>query len=157
MPDFKPLHLVSTAFDEEGWIPLAYTCDGEDRNPPIQIDGIPENTRSLAIIVLDPDAPSGNFCHWVIWNIPATHFINEPEKRGTVGMNDFGKHRYSGPCPPSGTHHYIFKLYALDSTLDLPVSANHVNLESAISGHILAFGSLTGKYKCAKIVDRHRM
>jgi Raf kinase inhibitor-like YbhB/YbcL family protein len=145
--DYKLLELSSDSFVQNGLIPSKYTCDGIDVNPSIHIDNFPEEAKSLVIIVDDPDAPSGSFCHWVTWNIPVTHEIKEKEKKGAQGMNDFGRHRYNGPCPPSGTHRYNFKVYALDCSLDIPVSSDKMNLEQAMSDHIVAFGILTGKYK----------
>ena len=145
--DYKLLELSSDSFVQNGLIPSKYTCDGVDANPSIHIDNIPEEAKSLAIIVDDPDAPNGSFCHWVTWNIPVTHEIKEKEKKGAQGMNDFGRHRYNGPCPPSGTHRYNFKVYALDCSLNIPVSSDKMNLEQAMSDHIVAFGILTGKYK----------
>ena len=145
--DYKLLYLESKGFREGEMIPAEYTCDGTDINPPIDIENIPSGEKTLAIIVDDPDAPGGDFCHWVVWNIPVTHSIKEREKRGAQGMNDFSRHKYNGPCPPSGTHRYNFKVYALDVILDIPVSSGKMDLEQAMSDHIIAFGVLTGKYK----------
>ena len=144
--DFISLKLTSFSFQQNGTIPVRHTCDGININPTIHIENIPEEAKSLAIIVDDPDASHGSFCHWVVWNIPVTHQIREKDSRGMMGMNDFGFHRYNGPCPPSGTHRYNFKVYALDGTLDIPASSDKSDLEHAIAGHILAFGVLTGKY-----------
>ena len=144
--DYKVLKVSSTAFDHNGPIPVKYTCEGDDVNPPLDIEDIPEHARCLAIIVDDPDAPSGLWVHWVTWNIPVTHHLKENSAPGMQGINDFKKHRYNGPCPPSGTHRYFFKIYALNMTLDLPVSAGKPELERAMSDHIIAFGELTGFY-----------
>lgn len=143
---YKELKLSSPAFEPNGPIPKQYTCNGLNISPPIDIDSIPQQAKSLAIIVDDPDAPYGTFCHWVIWNLPVTHNLRMLEGRGIQGMNDFGRHQYDGPCPPSGTHRYNFKVYALDCILYIPVSSNKENLENAITRHIVGFGVLTGKY-----------
>lgn len=145
--DFKLLEVISDAFRQNEKIPVRYTCDGININPSLNLKHIPNEAVSLAIIVDDPDAPNGSFCHWVTWNIPVTHQIKEKEDRGITGMNDFGYHRYSGPCPPSGTHRYFFKLYALDCSFSIPVSCDKNNLEAAMAGHILAFGELEGTYQ----------
>ena len=144
---YKQLKISSPSFKENGFIPEKYTCDGMNVNPSLNIEHIPEKTRCLAIVVDDPDAPVGTWVHWVMWDIPVTHHLKENDAPGMQGMNDFSKHVYSGPCPPNGTHHYFFKVYALDCILDLPVSSNKYNLEKAMSGHILGFGELIGLYK----------
>jgi Raf kinase inhibitor-like YbhB/YbcL family protein len=145
--DYKFLNTNSEAFLQNKMIPENYTCDGININPPLHIDGIPEEAKSIAIIVDDPDAPKGSFCHWVAWNIPVTHQIKEKEKRGLHGQNDFGNQMYNGPCPPSGTHRYYFKVYALDCTLAIAESSNKTELEKAMTDHIVGFGVLVGKYK----------
>jgi Raf kinase inhibitor-like YbhB/YbcL family protein len=147
--------IISPAFEEAGMIPSKYTCDGEDVSPPLKLEGVPENTQSIALISDDPDAPMGTWVHWVMWNIPAdTTEISEnvpPEEKlpdGSVqGINDFRKHGYGGPCPPGGTHRYYFKLYALDTKLDLAGSSDKQQLLNAMEEHILAEGRLMGKYK----------
>jgi Raf kinase inhibitor-like YbhB/YbcL family protein len=144
------LHIASPAFKDKGMIPRVYTCDGKDINPPIVISGVPQRTRSLALIVDDPDAPGGLWVHWVVWNIdPATTEIKENSipKGASQGMNDFKKTSYGGPCPPSGTHRYFFKLYALDTTLDLSASTTKTRIEEAMKDHVLAQASLVGNYK----------
>lgn len=145
--DYKVLKVSSTRFDHNGHIPAQYTCDGDDVNPPLDIEDIPGEARCLALIVDDPDAPSGVWVHWVTWNIPVTHHLKENSAPGMQGMNDFQKHRYNGPCPPSGTHRYFFKVYALNKTLDLPVSSDKQDLEKAMSDSIIAFGELIGLYR----------
>lgn len=145
--DYKFLQVSSDAFNSNGMIPSQYTCDGINTNPSLHIEGIPPEAKSLALIVDDPDAPHGSFCHCVAWNIPVTKHIKENAIGGLQGMNDFSRHQYSGPCPPSGTHRYFFKLYALDCTLDLPVSSGKMQLERAMSDHVIGFGVLTGNYK----------
>lgn len=145
--DYKLLIISSSFFKEGEMIPAKYTCDGENINPPLDITGIPEEAKSLAIIMDDPDAPSGTWVHWVVWNIPVTHHLKEDHVPGSEGINDFGNHHYGGPCPPSGTHRYSFKIYALDAILDLPVKIRKEQLEKAMSEHIIGFGELTGLYK----------
>lgn len=144
---YKNIRVSSTAFKENGFIPPRYSCDGKNINPSLNVDHIPEEAISLTFIVDDPDAPAGTWVHWVMWNIPVTHHLKENDAPGTQGMNDFGEHTYSGPCPPKGTHRYFFKVYALDCKLDIPVSSNKADLEKAMSGHILGFGELIGLYK----------
>lgn len=142
----KLLTITSAAFEPNGTIPSKYTCDGKDVNPPLHIASIPEEARSLALIVDDPDAPSGTFVHWVMWNIPLTNDIEEDSAPGQQGMNDFSKHHYNGPCPPSGVHRYFFKVYALDDKLNIPPSSDNGDLEKAMNTHILAYGELVGRY-----------
>jgi len=127
-------------------IPSKYTCDGYNVNPPLNIRGIPEGTKSLVLIVDDPDAPIGTWVHWVVWNIPPKEEIGEDSVPGTEGLNDFRKHSYGGPCPPSGTHRYFFKVYALDTKLDLKRNSRKRDVERAMKGHILAQGQLVGLY-----------
>jgi Raf kinase inhibitor-like YbhB/YbcL family protein len=148
--DYKLLTVSSSAFKDNEFIPIDYTCDGKNISPPLEIGHIPEKAKCLALIVDDPDAPGSTWVHWVVWNIPVTHHIRENEIHGTEGINDFKKHHYGGPCPPSGTHRYFFKVYALDSLLDLPDSAGKQQLEKAMSGSIIAFGELIGLYKRKK-------
>lgn len=145
--NYKLLKITSAAFKDNEYIPVKYTCDGVNVSPPLDIEHIPEEAKSVALIVDDPDAPGGTWVHWVMWNIPVTHHIKENEAHGMQGMNDFSKNVYGGPCPPGGTHRYFFKVYALDNTPDLPVSATKYHLEKAMGGHILAFGELIGLYK----------
>ncbi|MFQ5722200.1 MAG: YbhB/YbcL family Raf kinase inhibitor-like protein, partial [Candidatus Aminicenantales bacterium] len=138
------------AFEEAGMIPKQYTCDGEDISPPLSWTSVPEGTKSLALICDDPDAPMGTWVHWLVWNIgPSITSIGEnsvPE-RAVQGMNSFGKQPYGGPCPPSGTHHYHFKLYALDTKLELDSSSEKRALELAMEGHILDQAELIGLYQ----------
>jgi len=144
------LSIASPAFPGNGLIPRQYTCDGGDRSPPLSIDGVPEKARSLALVVDDPDAPGGTWVHWVVWNIPAdTREIPE----GSVppgalqGTNDFGTRKYGGPCPPSGTHRYFFKLYALDAPLTIPPGATKAQVETAMGGHLLGKAETIGRYR----------
>lgn len=145
--EFKPLRITSTAFATGQSIPSTYTCEGKDINPPLHIEGVPERARSLALIVDDPDAPGKTWVHWVMWNIPITHSIAEGSVPGEQGWNDFDRIRWGGPCPPSGTHRYFFKVYALDTLLTLPPRTTKSDLEHAMANHIVAFGELMGVYK----------
>ena len=143
----KTLAVSSSAFDNEKFIPSRYSCDGENISPPLSISHVPAETKSLAIIVDDPDAPLRTWTHWVVWNIPPAEKIKENSVAGMQGINDFGQNHYGGPCPPSGTHRYFFKIYALDDVLELKSSAKKDELEKAMAPHIIAFGELTGLYK----------
>jgi Raf kinase inhibitor-like YbhB/YbcL family protein len=141
------MKITSPAFDHNTMIPKKYTCQGKDVSPPLAISGIPEGTVSLALINDDPDAPMGTWDHWVIWNIKPVEEILENTAPGIQGRNSGGTNDYGGPCPPSGTHRYFFKLYALDSTLELKEGATKAKLETAMKGHILAQAELIGLYK----------
>ena len=144
------LKITSPAFQNNGPIPRQYTCDGKDINPPLMIENCPQGTKSLALIVDDPDAPVGIWVHWVLWNIdPNVKEIKENAvPTGAVeGMNDFKTHQYGGPCPPSGTHRYFFKVYALDTMLSISPNAQKSELEKAMKEHILAQGQMIGLYK----------
>lgn len=145
--DYKSLKVSSSAFGDNAMIPAPYTCDGINISPPLDIEHIPEEAKSLVLIVDDPDAPSKTWVHWIVWNIPVTHHIKENEVHGVEGINDFNKHSYGGPCPPSGTHRYFFKVYALNNLLELPQSADKVQLEKTMSEYIIGFGELVGLYK----------
>jgi Raf kinase inhibitor-like YbhB/YbcL family protein len=141
------LKITSPAFESNKQIPRKYGCHDQATNPPLSIEGIPTETKSLALIVDDPDAPSGTFAHWVVWNIsPSTNKIAEHVVPGTQGLNSSGEHGYTGPCPPSGTHRYFFKVYALDMELGLGSNSKKQDLEKAMQGHILAKGELIGLY-----------
>ncbi len=143
----RRLLVKSPAFENNKHVPAKYTCDGADVNPPLNIEGVPEEAKTLVLIVDDPDAPMGTFDHWVVWNIPAaTRVIKENSVPGKEGLSSYGKHSYSGPCPPSGTHRYFFKIYALDTDLDLKFSSTKRDVEKAMEGHVLAEGELVGLY-----------
>ena len=146
------MKITSSAFQEGGNIPSKFTCDGGDTSPPLQIAEIPSGAKSLALIVDDPDAPSALFTHWIIWNIsPQTNAIAEGSApKGVQGTNDFGKSDYGGPCPPSGTHRYYFKIFALDRELDLPSGTKRSQLDAAMKGHVVAQGELMGRYSKRK-------
>lgn len=140
------LHISSMAFKDHGSIPSKYTCEGENINPPIDIAGIPLGAKSLAIIVEDPDATKGIFDHWVTWNIPVTAIIEEDSAPGIPGINGFKHLHYGGPCPPSGKHRYIFKVYALSAMLGLPKGSNKESLQEEMEPFIIGYGELTGLY-----------
>lgn len=143
------IELISTAFAPNGVIPKRHTCDGENLSPPLFWKNVPPGTKSFALIMDDPDAPVGTFVHWVIFNIPpeVTEFAEGEKGIGIEGMNDFRKVGYGGPCPPRGsTHRYFFKIYALDTKLNLDSRATKKDLEKAMQGHILAQGELIGRY-----------
>lgn len=143
----KDLSIKSSAFEPNKLIPKKYTCDGQDINPPLTIEGTPKEAKTLVLIVDDPDAPSGTFDHWIVWNIPsADSKIGENTVPGTEGMNGARQMGYFGPCPPSGTHRYFFKVYALDTELSLRVDSKKKDVEKAMQGHILAKGELMGLY-----------
>jgi len=153
------LRITSPAFAEGGAIPKKYTCEGEDLSPPLAISGVPAGTRSLALIVDDPDAPDPaapkmTYVHWVLFDLPPdTKEI--PEGMATTpagaksGLNDFKRTRYGGPCPPIGRHRYFFKLYALDTELGL-AKPTKVDVEAAMRGHVLAQAQIVGTYQKAK-------
>jgi Raf kinase inhibitor-like YbhB/YbcL family protein len=148
------MRIESAAFSEGALIPRRHTCDGEDVSPPLSWSGVPEGAKSLALICDDPDAPGKTWVHWVLFNLPpGTRELPEgvPARAnlsggGMQGTNDFRKLGYGGPCPPGGTHRYLFKLYALDAELALPAGATKAELEGAIEGHVLGQATLTGKY-----------
>jgi Raf kinase inhibitor-like YbhB/YbcL family protein len=144
------LKVISTVFSHKGHIPPEYTCDGKDLNPPLEIHNMPEGTKTLALIMEDPDAPRGTFDHWLVWNISPNEAIAEQSNPGISGTNDFGKTGYGGPCPPSGVHRYFFKVYALDTKLDLAAGADKSALLEAMEDHILAEGEIMGLYQKKK-------
>ncbi|MBT0158447.1 YbhB/YbcL family Raf kinase inhibitor-like protein [Candidatus Bathyarchaeota archaeon A05DMB-2] len=143
----KELVVKSSAFENNQLIPVKYTCDGDNVNPPLTIEGATEETRSLVLIIDDPDAPMGTWDHWVVWNIPPTDKIEENSVPGIEGRNSARKHSYAGPCPPWGTHRYFFKVYALDAELELKPDADKNDVEKAMQGHILAKGEIVGRYR----------
>ena len=149
------IHLSSNAFTEGAMIPQRYSCDGENISPPLFWTGVPSGTRSLALICDDPDAPVGTWDHWVLYNIPADATglpESVPEKAvldtGAVhGSNSWGRIGYGGPCPPGGTHRYFFKIFALNTLLDLKSGATTSQLLETMEGHILGQGQLMGRYR----------
>jgi Raf kinase inhibitor-like YbhB/YbcL family protein len=152
------LRLTSAAFNHDSEIPLEFTCDGRNVSPPVSWSGPPPGTRSFALIMHDPDAPMpGGYTHWLVYNIPSTVDSipeNVPHQDqlpggGIQGKNSGGTYGYTGPCPPSGTHRYYFRLYALDSALDPSSGANQDALKKSIEGHILGEAELMGRYRRA--------
>ncbi len=146
------MKITSSAFQQGANIPSKFTCDGANTNPPLQISDVPSEAKSLVLIVDDPDAPSGLFTHLAVWNIsPQTSTIGEGSMpKGVQGTNDFGRSGYGGPCPPSGSHHYYFKIFALDRELDLPFGAKRSQLDAAMKGHVVGQGELMGRYSRKK-------
>ncbi len=151
----QEIKLTSSGFENGGMIPAKYTCDDQGISPPLQWDIVPYGTKSLALICDDPDAPMGSFVHWVLFNLlPETRELKEnfPNDEtfsdGTrQGVSDFGKTGYGGPCPPSGTHRYFFKIYALDMEINIVHVVDKITLVKAMEEHILSQGQLMGKYK----------
>jgi Raf kinase inhibitor-like YbhB/YbcL family protein len=151
-----PFELISTAFEQGGPIPAKYSCDGEDISPSLAWGDPPAETQSLALIMDDPDAPGGTWDHWILFNIspdlreleedlPITGKNQDPNAI-FVGDNSWGRADYGGPCPPSGTHRYFFKLYALDTSINLLPGASKQELLDAMEGHTLAQAELMGTY-----------
>jgi Raf kinase inhibitor-like YbhB/YbcL family protein len=149
------MEIISSAFKAGESIPSKFTCDNIDVSPHLSWSKVPSGTKSFALIADDPDAPSGTYVHWVMYNIPGdlrelSENIPKTEKleNGAIqGRNDFGKTGYGGPCPPSGTHRYYFKLYALDAELDVKQGMTKRELIKAMDIHILEEGQLMGRYK----------
>lgn len=155
MPETKiEFKLTSNAFKEGETIPRQYTCDGVNVSPPLEWSGVPRTAKTIAIIADDPDAPSGAWVHWVLYNLPVEIIglvENLPATEnlragGFQGKNDFGKIGYGGPCPPTGSHRYFFKIYAIDSELPLKAGATKAELEKAMEGHVVAQAQLMGIY-----------
>jgi hypothetical protein len=146
------MKVTSTAFGQGANIPSKFSCDGANTSPPLQIQDVPSGAKSLVLIVDDPDAPSGLFTHWAVWNIsPQTNTVPEGSApKGVQGTNDFDRSGYGGPCPPSGTHRYYFKVFALDGELNLPSGAKRSQLDTAMKGHVVAQGELMGRYSRKK-------
>jgi len=154
--DMEKISVMVEGFNEGEMIPDEFTCNGKDISPLIYWKEIPAGTKSITLIMDDPDAPGGTFVHWVIYNMPAQTRnlpkgmpVDKTLVDGSMqGMTDFGKPGYGGPCPPPGKpHRYFFKVYALDMKLNLPVGASKNQVESAMKGHILADGEMMGKYQ----------
>lgn len=144
------MKIESPAFKDNESIPPKYTCDGENVSPPLIISDVPENAESLVLIVDDPDAPGGTWVHWTIWNIDTvTKEIpeNSCPQNAFEGMTDSGRPGYSGPCPPYGTHRYFFKLFALDTTLDIGVSSRVAEIEHKMEENIVAKAQIVGLYR----------
>ena len=149
------MKLSSPAFADGAVIPMRYTCTGDDVSPPLAWSDTPAGAKSVALIVDDPDAPVGTWVHWVAFNLPVTagglpegiKDAKQLHSGGTQGTNSWRRIGYGGPCPPSGTHRYFFKLYALDTTLSLGNNATAKDLQAAMKGHILAESQLMGRFK----------
>lgn len=143
------LSLTSPAFSHEGKIPARYTCEEEDCVPPLEISGAPEGTASFVLLVTDPDAPSGTWDHWVVFNIPPDYLKVEEEREeiGVSGKNSWGKLGYGGPCPPDGEHRYFFTLYALSAVLNLPEGSSREEVEAAMKDRVLEQAVLMGTYR----------
>lgn len=144
------MKLTSPVFTSEELIPKKYTCDGADMSPPLIISDAPDETKSFCLIVQDPDAPGGDFVHWIVWNIDPR--VSEIKESATPvgaheGTTDMGRVGWGGPCPPSGTHRYEFHLYALNTLLDLPATSTKVHVRDRIKSSILAEAVLVGLYK----------
>ena len=142
------MKLSSSAFGNKEVVPVEYTCDGDNVSPPLTFGDVPNKNKSLALIVDDPDAPMGTWVHWLVWNVPpdVTGFSKGENIAFPQGKNDFGKQEYGGPCPPSGAHRYFFKLYALDTMLDLQPGASKKQLEKAMTGHVIEEAQLMRTY-----------
>jgi len=144
------MKITSPGFEHNQLMPAKFTCDGEEVNPSLIIEDIPANTKSLVLIVDDPDAPMGTWVHWVVYDIPVVNLIGENRVPGKQGRNDSSRTGdYGGPCPPSGTHRYFFKIYALDTLLNLAKGAGKAEVEKAMQGHILDKAELVGLYQRA--------
>lgn len=145
------INLTSAAFSDGAVMPAKYTCSGADVSPPITWSGVPNGAQSLALTVVDPDAPGKPFVHWLVFNLPAssTGLAEGEAPQGSLqGRNDFGTNRYRGPCPPPGVpHHYHFKVYALDTRPSLQSGASEAAFQDAIKGHVMATGELVGTFK----------
>ncbi len=143
------LALTSPDFTNNQPIPDQFSCKGANISPALNWVGVPENTKSFAILVIDPDAPSGEFVHWVVYNIaPSLRGLKQGDKSGVSGLNHLRKAGYGGPCPPAGqTHRYVFHLFALDQELSLKEGASREDVEKAMKGHILDSTELTGTFR----------
>lgn len=139
--------ISSPAFLENEMIPAKYTCEGANINPPLEIGNLPKRTKSMVLMVEDPDAPINVWTHWVVWNMPVLREIKEDSVPGILALNSFHQCQYSGPCPPSGTHRYIFKLYALDTYLQIAPGCSKRVLEKVMACHIMGYGELVGLYR----------
>ncbi len=151
----QKIQISSSAFRNGQMIPSDYTCDGDDLSPPLEWSGVPKDAKSLVLISDDPDAPMGDWVHWLIYDMPPTvtrlsegvPSVEQLETGGVHGQTDFGTMGYGGPCPPGGVHRYFFKIYALDTLLHLRAGVTQKELLRAMKGHVLAEGELMGKYE----------
>jgi len=147
------MNISSSAFEDGQFIPSKYTCDGNNINPPLVISDVSERARSLVLIATDPDAPGGDWVHWIVWNIPVNTteiFEGSIPDKASEGTTSFGTVGYGGPCPPSGAHNYMFKLYAIGSDLYLDSNARMDDLVDAMDEYIVETAELVGKYKRKK-------
>jgi Raf kinase inhibitor-like YbhB/YbcL family protein len=140
------MEVRSPAFEPNGAIPPKYTADGDDVNPPLTIAEVRDSAKSLVLIVDDPDAPNKTWVHWVVYGIPVVSEIDEDSVPGTQGRNDFGRQEYGGPAPPSGTHRYFFKVYALDQEVDWEEGLSKADVEQRMAGHVVDEAELVGTY-----------
>lgn len=144
----KTLEVTSKSFGHNLFIPAQYSCEGNNVNPPLTIKNLPEGTKSLTLIVEDPDAPIRPWTHWLVWNIHPSEEIQENSIPGIEGLNDFNMHHYGGPCPPPpNAHRYFFKVYALDAMLKLNPQTTKNKLEKAMNNHVIGYGEISGLYK----------
>jgi len=143
------VRVSSNAFQNNELIPIKYTCDGKRISPNLHFSDIPEHTQSLVLIMDDPDAPSGNFVHWVVFNLPpeTSDFTDSQIPDGIVGKNSLNQNNYCPPCPPSGQHHYFFKLYALDAMINLDQNATRQDVTHTMQKHVVAQAELIGLYR----------
>lgn len=141
------LVLKSPAFEHEGEIPSKFTCDGKDVNPALEIEQIPKGTKSIVVLMEDPDSPSAALTCWVRWDLKPTGVVEEGTSAGKAGTNSLGKSGYLGPCPNAGIHRYFFKVYALNENLDLPEGSDKWKVQEAMKGHVLASGEIMGWYR----------
>ncbi len=148
--NMQRLTVSSPEFEDNGWIPRIYSCEGNGTNPPLKVRSVPAEAKSLVLILEDPDAPGGTFDHWVLWNIDTKGDITTDSQPGVSGLNSKGQIGYTPPCPPDGAHRYIFIVYALDKTLDLQQGSSKKQLLESIEASVIAKGILTGRYEKSK-------
>lgn len=144
------MKIESPEFGNESIMPPKFTCDGEDLAPPLRLSGIPKEAKTVALVVEDPDAPSGKWIHWTVWDMTAAPTLTvegDLPAGAKEGVTSYGKTGYGGPCPPSGTHRYFFKAFALDCELDLPTETMADGLMAAMEGHVLDKAQLIGLYR----------
>lgn len=142
----KEITVKSPVFINKGMIPRKYTVDGANISPPLVLDEIPDETQSMVLLVEDPDAPLDTWVHWLVWNIYPSTKIYEDTAPGIEGLNAFHKQHYAGPCPSYGTHNYFFKVYALDTVLQIPRNSTKREVMRAVKDHVIGYGSLVGSY-----------
>ncbi|MDG5814873.1 YbhB/YbcL family Raf kinase inhibitor-like protein [Chitinispirillales bacterium ANBcel5] len=140
------MKVSSNAFNDGERIPVKFTCDGDDINPPLNIEQIPDTTVSMVLIMDDPDSLKGLFTHWVVYDIPVISSIDANSIPGKQGLNDFTNHQYGGPCPGTGTHRYFFKIYALDKQLGLPDGCSRSLVEGSMKNHVIDWAQYMGLY-----------